>query len=103
MSRAARYRLAFVVGAILVVELLCRVGVIDRLTMQPPSAVARDLAVLLASGSMNHAMLKTFANVAVAGALAVLAGIVIGVALHGLNAVRQVLEPLFATYYAIPI
>jgi len=32
MTRAARYRLAFVAGAILLLELLCRTGVIDRLT-----------------------------------------------------------------------
>src|SRR5580700_4366315 len=103
MSRAARYRLAFIVGAILVLELLCRTGVIDRLTMQPPSAMVRDLVVLLASGSMNHAMAKTFANVIFAGAAAVIVGVALGVALHGRHAVRQVLEPLFATYYAIPI
>ena len=103
MSRAARYRLAFVAAAILLLELLCRIGVIDHLTMQPPSAMVRDFVVLMASGSMNHAMLKTFANVAIACAAAVIAGIVCGVALHGQRAIRQVLEPLFATYYAIPV
>src|ERR1700683_3177705 len=103
MTRAAYYRLAFIGGRILLLELLCRTGVIDRLTMQPPSEMVRDLAVLLASGAMNAAMLKTFLNVAVARGLAVAAGIAFGVALHGRRAVRQVLEPLFATYYAIPI
>jgi len=91
MTRAARYRLAFVAGAVLLLELLCRTGVIDRLTMQPPSAMARDLVVLLASGAMNHAMLKTFVNVAIASAAAVVVGIVIGVALHDRHAMRQVL------------
>jgi NitT/TauT family transport system permease protein len=103
MTRAARYRLAFVAGVILLLEVLCRTGVIDHLTMQPPSAMARDLFVLLASGAMNHAMIKTFANVAIACAAAVIVGIALGVALHGFHTVRQVLEPLFATYYAIPI
>jgi NitT/TauT family transport system permease protein len=103
MTRAAYYRLAFIGGGILLLELLCRTGVIDRLTMQPPSEIVRDLAVLLASGAMNAAMLKTFLNVAIASGLAVIAGIAFGVALHGWRAARQVLEPLFATYYAIPI
>ena len=103
MTRAARYRLVFIGSAILLVELLCRTGVIDRLTMQPPSAMVRDVVVLLASGSMNQAMLKTFWNVAIACSAAVIAGVVLGVALHGRHAIRQVLEPLFATYYAIPI
>ena len=103
MTRAARYRLIFIGSAILLVELLCRTGVIDRLTMQPPSAMVRDFVVLLASGSINQAMLKTFWNVAIACSAAVIAGVVLGVALHGRHAIRQVLEPLFATYYAIPI
>jgi NitT/TauT family transport system permease protein len=103
MSRAARYRLAFVIAAVVLLEGLCRAGAIDHLTMQPPSQMLRDLVVLLASGSMNHAMLKTFANVVFASAAAVVVGIALGVLLHGLHSARQVLEPLFATYYAIPI
>jgi NitT/TauT family transport system permease protein len=103
MTRAARYRLSFIVGAILLLELLCRTGEIDHLTMQPPSDMVRDLVVLLASGSMNGAMLKTLVNVAIACALAVVVGIAFGAALHGRRAVRQGLEPLFATYYAIPV
>ncbi len=99
MTRAARYRLSFIVGAILLLELLCRTGEIDHLTMQPPSDMVRDLVVLLASGSMNGAMLKTLVNVAIACALAVVVGIAFGAALHGRRAVRQGLEPLFATYY----
>jgi NitT/TauT family transport system permease protein len=103
MSRAACYRLAFIVAGILLLELLCRIGAIDHLTMQPPSDMVRDLVVLLASGAMNHAMFKTFTNVAIACATAVIAGVALGVMLHSRRALRQVLEPLFATYYAIPV
>jgi NitT/TauT family transport system permease protein len=103
MSRAARYRLAFLLAAVVLLEVLCRAGVIDHLTMQPPSQMVCDLVVLLASGSMNGAMLKTFINVTIAAGLAVVAGIAFGVALHGHRAVRQGFEPLFATYYAIPV
>jgi NitT/TauT family transport system permease protein len=103
MRRPALCRLAFVAAGVALLELLCRTGVIDHLTMQPPSDMVRDLAVLLASGSMNRAMLKTFTNVTIAGALAVAFGVVFGVAIHGYRAVRQGLEPLFATYYAIPV
>ena len=74
MRRAAVFRLALVVAAIVLLELLCRTGPIDRLTMQPPSEMVRDLIVLLASGRMNAAMLKTLVNVAAAAVLAVVAG-----------------------------
>jgi NitT/TauT family transport system permease protein len=103
MTRAACYRLCFVLGGISLLEVLCRTGIIDHLTMQPPSEMLRDLVVLLASGAMNGAMLKTLMNVAIACASAVVAGIALGVALHGYRAIRQGLEPLFATYYAIPV
>src|SRR5271154_6190472 len=103
MTRAARYRLAFVATGIMLLEALCRAGVIDHLTMQPPSDMLRDLVALLASGSMNGAMLKTLTNVVIACGLAVIAGVAFGVALHGRRMIRQGLEPLFATYYAIPI
>jgi NitT/TauT family transport system permease protein len=33
----------------------------------------------------------------------VLSGVALGVFLHGLRAVRETLDPLFATYYAIPV
>ena len=103
MSRAARYRLGVVAGLILLLELLCRIGVIDHLTMQPPSEMLRDLYRILVSGSMNAAMLKTLTNVAIAFIASVVVGVSFGVAIHNRRAVRQGLEPLFATYYAIPV
>jgi NitT/TauT family transport system permease protein len=103
MTRAAVFRLVLVVATIVLLELLCRMGLIDRLTMQPPSEVVRDLGVLLVSGRMNGAMLKTFVNVAVAAILAVVAGVIFAAGIHRYRAVRQGLEPLFATYYAIPV
>jgi NitT/TauT family transport system permease protein len=103
MTRAAVFRLVLVVATIVLLELLCRMSLIDRLTMQPPSEVVRDLGVLLVSGRMNGAMLKTFVNVAVAAILAVVAGVIFAAGIHRYRAVRQGLEPLFATYYAIPV
>ncbi len=103
MKRAAWVRAALIAAVVLLVELLCRVGVIDNLTMPPPSVIVRDLIILLASGKMNDAMLKTLWNVVAACGLAVVTGIILGVAIHGRRALRQGLDPLFATYYAVPV
>ena len=103
MTRAARYRVTTVVGAILLLEFLCRIGIIDHLTMPPPSEILRDLGAMLASGAMKGAMLKTLLNVSIAFSLAVVVGIAVGVMLHGRRLLRQGLDPLFATYYAIPV
>jgi NitT/TauT family transport system permease protein len=103
MTRQSCYRLVVIVGALAVLELLCRVGTIDRLTMPPPTRIALDLWAMLRSGAMAGAMLKTLTNVAIAFIAAVVSGIALGVVLHGLRAVRETLDPLFATYYAIPV
>jgi NitT/TauT family transport system permease protein len=103
MRRAALARLLLIGGLVLLLELLCRAGVIDQLTMPPPSTISRDLVVLLASGTMNAALLKTISNVVLAFTSASIAGIVLGVAIHAWRALRRGLEPLFATYYAIPV
>jgi NitT/TauT family transport system permease protein len=103
MRRVALYRLLVIAAAVLVLELLCLLGVIPRLTMQPPHRIIYDLAVILASGSLNGAIVKTLTNASIAIALAVVVGVVTAVVLHGHRAVRETLDPLFATYYAVPI
>ena len=103
MKPAAWVRLALVVAVIVLIELLCRIGVIDHLTMPPPSEILRDLFVLLASGRMNGAMLKTLLDVTIAFGAATITGVGLAVAIHGRRALREGLEPLFATYYAIPV
>jgi NitT/TauT family transport system permease protein len=101
--RLTAYRVAVVVGLVLLVEALCLAGIIDRITMQPPHQIARDLWKMLASGSMNAAMRKTFGNAALAFAMALSAGIAFAALLHGYRRVRATLDPLFATYYAVPV
>jgi NitT/TauT family transport system permease protein len=103
MTRAAPFRTALFVLVIALLEVLCRVGVIDKLTMQPPHRIVMDLWRILASGSLNAAIAKTLGNAAAAFVLALAIGVAAGVVLHRLKPVRETLDPLFATYYAIPI
>lgn len=103
MSRTALYRVGVIAAAVLLLELLCYVRVIDRITMQPPHQIVRDLFIILASGKQNAAILKTLSNASIALALAIVVGVLAAVALHGYRAVRETLDPLFATYYAVPI
>jgi NitT/TauT family transport system permease protein len=103
MSRAALYRTAIIGGLILLLEILCLTGRIDKITMQPPHRMVTDLARMLSSGALNAAIVKTLTNAAVACVSALLAGIAIAVVLHRFKRVREMLDPLFATYYAIPV
>ena len=103
MRRATLYQIAVVVVLTLLLEVLCLTGVIDKITMPPPHRIAIDLFALLASGKLFPEIGKSFANVMLAFALAYVIGIATGTVLHGFRTLRDTLDPLFATYYAIPI
>ncbi len=103
MRRAGLYRLLIVGALLAALEGLCRSGAITPFTMPAPSLIVRDLSRILVSGSMTAAIVKTLQDVAMAVVLSVAVGIVLGVAIHRWRALREALEPLFATYYAIPV
>ncbi len=103
MSVVALLRLLIFVGFVLMLEVLCHLKIIDKLTMQPPHRMAMDLWNILVGGKLNAAIAKTMTNAGMAFVLALVAGILVAVVLHRMKALRQALDPLFATYYAIPI
>ncbi len=103
MKPAVALRTAVLAGAVLLLEVLCRAGVISRFTMVPPSAMLVGLVALLRSGSLNGDLLATFTAVAIAVVSAVLVGVLAGAVVHTVPRVRRILDPLFGTYYAIPI
>src|SRR5260221_3409476 len=102
MSRLALYRILIVLAAAAAVEVLCLTEVIDRLTMQPPHEIVIDLFRMLASGIMTKAMLGTLSNAAIACGLAVTVGVAVAAAIHRWPAVRETLDIVFSTYYALP-
>ena len=105
MTRAAKVawlRFALVAGALVALEALCRLGLVNRLTMIPPSEMAMALGGLLASGRVAADIRFTLQNTAAAIAVSVLAGFLIGAAVHGLPRLRRVLDPVFSAYYAVP-
>src|SRR5712671_7513508 len=103
MRRAPLLRCLLVLAAVAVLEALCRVGVIDRFTMPPPSRILEDLVRLLIAAKLYGAIVKTLTNVAIAFGLAATAGLAAGVLIHRFRLLREALDPLFATYYAIPV
>jgi NitT/TauT family transport system permease protein len=102
MSRAGWLRVLVVGGAVLLLELLCRIGVIKPLTLIAPSAMLAALVALIAAGKLTADIVKTLGNVALACGLAVVVGFGLGVLIHAMRRVRRALDPLFASYYAVP-
>jgi len=103
MKHLALLRLAVIVLAVAAVEVLCRKGVIDAFTMPAPSKILADLWSMHISGKHNAAIAKTMSNAGVALGISIACGILIAVLVHRLLLVREALDPLFATYYAVPV
>lgn len=102
MTRAGWIRLALVVGAIGLLEALCRSGVIKPLTMIPPSKMAVALYGLFAAGKIQADIRQTLGNVIAAFVAASVIGFALGAGLHALPRLRRAIDPLLASYYAVP-
>ncbi|MBD1552431.1 ABC transporter permease [Pseudomonas typographi] len=102
MTKESVIRLCVVVGFIALVEGLCRTGVIGATVMTAPSQMASQLLRVLAAGTYNHDIAFSFINIVCAAVLAVVAGFGLGVVIHSLPRLRQALEPLLSSYYAVP-
>jgi len=97
------WRLLVLAGFVGLLEVLCLTGVIKPLTMQAPHRIVTDLVAMLVSGALNRAIAKTLGNAFIAFVIAVVLGVTSALVIHRLRRVRDTLEPLFATYYAIPV
>ncbi len=100
--RITLLRWAVVALFVAALEVLCRAGAINRQTMIPPSAMAAALAHFVAAGAVTDDALVTLKNVAAAFLASVVGGFVLAVVIHALPRLRRVLDPLFASYYAVP-
>jgi NitT/TauT family transport system permease protein len=103
MHYAGRIRTAVIIVAFGLLELLCRTGVISNFTIIPPSTIVASLIEILLSGRFSADIIVTLRNVSVAIVAAMLIGPLLAIILHQLRAIRRILDPLFATYYAIPV
>jgi NitT/TauT family transport system permease protein len=98
-----RVRFGLALALVLLLEALCRFGVIDRFAMIPPSEMLWDLGKILIGGQMWPAIAKTLSNVAVACVAAIAVGVILGTLIHAWRGLRETLDPLFAAYYAVPV
>ena len=106
MSENRRVRLvrwAIVLAGLAALEVVPRLGLVDPLALVPLSEMVSQLWLLISDGILGTHIAKTLTEIVVAGGLAVLTGLPLGVALWRAPRVRQVLQPYLTTYYAIPI
>lgn len=102
MTRAGALRILITASAVLLLEAACRGGWIGRMTMVPPSEMAVELVRLMGTDGFWSQIGSTLRNIATAAVAAMVAGFAGGAALHAVPRVRRAVEPLIASYYALP-
>ncbi len=102
MRLAAILRLVGLGGAALALEIACRSGLVPATSVIAPSQMAVSLVVVLLAGEFTWDILLTLGDVVAAALLAVGVGFVAGAVVHWLPALRRAMEPLLASYYAVP-
>ena len=95
-------RVAVLLGAVLLLEVLCRTGVIDPLTVIPPSAMAASMLDQLRSGDLDDPMVQTFTTVGLSFGIAIAAGTALGAWLYAEPRMRRAVDPVLASYYSVP-
>jgi NitT/TauT family transport system permease protein len=103
MTRVGLIRLAVIVAMIGALDLACQTGLIRHQTIIPPSEMATSLYALLASGAINADIERTLGIIVIVIAVSIVLGFALGLVIHALPRLREALDPLFATYYAVPI
>jgi NitT/TauT family transport system permease protein len=102
MTRYGWIRLGIVVGAGLVLEILCRANIVSRLIMIPPSEMLASAWKILATGEMKNDFYFSLVNIAFAIALSVVGGFLTGLAIYSVPLLRSTLEPFLTSYSAVP-
>lgn len=95
-------RIALLVSAVLLLELLCQIGVISPLQLTAPSRMLTTLIDLMGEQVFWGHAFKTIRNIFVAIVTATILGFLIGLLLYRVPRLRRATEPIIASYYALP-
>ncbi len=99
---ATTYRIGIIVALLIGLELVCRLGIVRPISLVPPSAMVARLMEMMQTSKFWSEVGATAHNIAFAALASWICGFCGGVVLHGMPRVRRVLEPLIASYYALP-
>jgi NitT/TauT family transport system permease protein len=102
VNHPAVARTIILVALVGLLEIICDAGMVRPTTLIAPSQMAVALAIILLSGKFNSQIWSTVSNVGAAMLISVVSGFVIGVLIHAVPRVRQAVQPLLASSYAIP-
>ena len=95
-------RAAVLASMIASLEISCRLGIIDTLTVIAPTDMFVSMVDQIRSGELSASIAATFSTILLAFVLAVGLGTATGALVHRLPRLRDVADPLLASYYSVP-
>ena len=95
-------RTALLALSVVLLEIGCRTGAIDTLTVIPPSDMIASMVDQIRTGGLNASIEGTFSTILIGFVLAVSLGTVIGAIIHRFPRLRDIADPLLASYYSVP-
>jgi len=102
MKYATVIRIAIVAGFFILLEALVRLGLVSKDSIVAPSQMVAKLSELMQQAEFWQQLAYTAMCIVAALAASVVVGFVLGVLLHRAPRVRQTIEPLISSYYALP-
>src|SRR5579864_1501580 len=95
-------RAAVLASMIALLEIGCRLGIIDTLTVIAPTDMFVSMVDQIRSGELSASIVNTFSTIALAFVLAIGCGTLAGALVHRSPRLRDVADPLLASYYSVP-
>lgn len=102
MTRPAAIRLAVIVVIVSAMELVCRLGWVKPGLLTAPTLMASELFSLMRTEAFWHSVSISTRSIGIAFASAMVVGCVAGLVLHAFARARETVEPLIASWYALP-
>ena len=102
MKKDSIIRATLVIGFVLLLEALCRLGVIEPTVLIRPSKMFVSLWKILVAGTFNDAIILTLSDVVLAAIIASVIGVGVGAILHAIPRLRRAIDPMLTSYYAVP-
>jgi NitT/TauT family transport system permease protein len=103
VNRVRLWQFGLIAGALLVLELMCRTGAINRFTIIPPSQMVAALFEAAATKSWFWPDVGyTLINILSAVGISVAGGFLVGLIVHSLPRLRQAIDPILTSYYSVP-
>lgn len=103
MNKVQIIRISTLAFPVLLLEVVCRLGMISPITIIPPTQMVSSLYHILFSTQYREDIVVTLTNVSIAIIMAMIVGLIVATLLGSMPVLRRILDPLFATYYSIPI